>query len=67
MNRSTTPSGPLPDLRSLPAWGIAVEKGRYLNFAATVWNDPRNSAIGYAILLAGMPACLYWLSRRRTQ
>jgi APA family basic amino acid/polyamine antiporter len=39
----------------------------WLIVAATVWNDPRNSAIGYAILLAGMPACLYWLSRRRTQ
>ena len=37
----------------------------WLIVAATVWNDPRNSAIGYAILLAGMPACLYWLSRRR--
>jgi hypothetical protein len=36
--RASTPSGPLPDLRSLPAWGIAVERGRYLNFAATVWN-----------------------------
>jgi hypothetical protein len=32
------PEGPLPDLRSLPAWGIAVEHGRYLDFSATVWN-----------------------------
>jgi hypothetical protein len=32
------PSGPLPDLRSLPAWGIAVDQGRYLTFSATVWN-----------------------------
>ena len=32
------PSGPLPDLRSLPAWGIGVEDGRYLRFSATVWN-----------------------------
>ena len=32
------PSGPLPDLRSLPAWGIGVDEGRYLVFAATVWN-----------------------------
>lgn len=32
------PSGPLPDLRSLPAWGIGVEEGRYLTFSATVWN-----------------------------
>ena len=39
----------------------------WLIVAATVWNDPRNSAIGYAILLAGMPACLYWLSRRRAR
>ncbi|SEQ48682.1 lysyl oxidase family protein [Microlunatus flavus] len=31
------PSGPLPDLRSLPAWGISAD-GHYLNFGATVWN-----------------------------
>ncbi len=30
---------------------------------ATVWNNPVNSLIGYAILLAGVPAFLYW---RRT-
>ena len=36
--RRTAPTGPLPDLRSLPAWGIGVDKGRYLTFAATVWN-----------------------------
>jgi APA family basic amino acid/polyamine antiporter len=30
---------------------------------ATVWNAPLNSLIGYAILLAGVPAYLYW---RRT-
>ncbi|HSV41429.1 MAG TPA: lysyl oxidase family protein [Nocardioidaceae bacterium] len=30
----------LPDLRSVPAWGIAIaRKGRSLRFAATVWND----------------------------
>ena len=27
---------------------------------ATVWNAPVNSLIGYAILLAGVPAYLYW-------
>jgi APA family basic amino acid/polyamine antiporter len=27
---------------------------------ATVWNNLANSLIGYAILLAGVPACLYW-------
>jgi APA family basic amino acid/polyamine antiporter len=27
---------------------------------ATVWNNPVNSLIGYAILLAGVPAFLYW-------
>ncbi len=32
------PSGPLPDLRSLPAWGIMMDRGRYLDFSATVWN-----------------------------
>ncbi len=37
-SKAVKPSGPLPDLRSVPAWGIEVEKGRYLNFSATVWN-----------------------------
>jgi APA family basic amino acid/polyamine antiporter len=32
---------------------------------ATVWNAPVNSLIGYAILLAGVPAFLYW--RRANQ
>ncbi|WP_152361457.1 lysyl oxidase family protein [Microlunatus speluncae] len=32
------PSGPLPDLQSLPAWGIMIDRGRYLDFSATVWN-----------------------------
>lgn len=32
------PAGPLPDLRSLPAWGIMIDRGRYLDFSATVWN-----------------------------
>ncbi|MBL7259620.1 lysyl oxidase family protein [Paractinoplanes lichenicola] len=35
-------SGPRPDLRSLPAWGISISKGAkskwYVNFGATVWN-----------------------------
>ena len=38
LGRRTRPTGPLPDLRSLPAWGIGVEGGRHLTFAATVWN-----------------------------
>jgi APA family basic amino acid/polyamine antiporter len=33
---------------------------------ATVWNNPVNSMIGYAILLAGVPACLYWQRKNRT-
>jgi len=32
---------------------------------ATVWNNPVNSLIGYAILLAGVPACLYWMSKAK--
>jgi hypothetical protein len=36
--RVKKPSGPLPDLRSLPAWGIGMDEGRYLTFSATVWN-----------------------------
>jgi hypothetical protein len=32
-------AGPVPDLRSLPAWGIQTSaKGNYLQFSATVWN-----------------------------
>ncbi len=42
---SKAPSGPLPDLRSLPAWGIGVVRGRYLNFAATVWNAGPSSLV----------------------
>ena len=38
LGRRLRPSGPLPDLRSLPAWGIEVLDGRYLAFSATVWN-----------------------------
>jgi APA family basic amino acid/polyamine antiporter len=33
---------------------------------ATVWNNLANSLIGYAILLAGVPACLYWQRKNRT-
>ena len=29
---------PLPDLRSLPAWGIGVHQGNVLHFSANVWN-----------------------------
>ena len=32
--------------------------------AATVWNAPVNSLIGFAILAAGIPACLYWQRRK---
>jgi APA family basic amino acid/polyamine antiporter len=36
----------------------------WLIVAATVYNHPLNSMLGFAILLAGVPACLYWLRRR---
>lgn len=36
----------------------------WLIVLATVWSNPVNSAVGFAILLAGIPACLYWLRRR---
>ena len=36
----------------------------FLIVLATVWNHPANSAVGFAILLAGVPACRYWLRRR---
>jgi hypothetical protein len=46
---SAPKTGPRPDLRSLPAWGIALSQGEdeqtgendgewYVNFGATVWN-----------------------------
>jgi APA family basic amino acid/polyamine antiporter len=33
---------------------------------ATVINNPVNSLIGYAILAAGVPACLYWQRKNRS-
>jgi len=36
-----------------------------LTVIATVWNNPVNSLIGYAILAAGIPACLYWQHKNR--
>lgn len=33
--------------------------------AATVYSEPLNSAVGFLILLAGVPACAWWLRRRR--
>jgi len=36
-----------------------------LTVVATVWNSLANSLIGYAILLAGIPACLYWQRKNR--
>jgi len=32
---------------------------------ATVVSNPKNSLIGYAILLAGVPACLFWRRKNR--
>ena len=37
-----------------------------LTVIATVWNSLANSLIGYAILLAGVPACLYWQRKKRS-
>jgi APA family basic amino acid/polyamine antiporter len=34
---------------------------------ATVWNNPVNSMVGYAILLAGVPACLYWQRKNQRE
>ncbi|MEP7131146.1 MAG: amino acid permease [Sphingomicrobium sp.] len=36
-----------------------------LTVIATLWNNPVNSLIGYAILLAGVPACLYGQRKKR--
>lgn len=40
----------------LACWTVVV---------ATVANNPVNSLIGYAILAAGLPACLYWQRKQR--
>jgi APA family basic amino acid/polyamine antiporter len=35
-----------------------------LTVIGTVYNHPANSAVGFLILAAGVPACLFWLRRR---
>ena len=40
----------------LACWTVVV---------ATVLNNPLNSLIGYAILAAGIPACLYWQKKNQ--
>jgi basic amino acid/polyamine antiporter, APA family len=40
----------------LACWAVVV---------ATVLNNVENSLIGYAILAAGIPACLYWQRKKR--
>jgi APA family basic amino acid/polyamine antiporter len=37
----------------------------WLVVAATVWNHAADSAVGFLILLAGIPFCLYWLAKRK--
>ena len=39
----------------------------FLIVAATVYSAPVNSALGFLILLAGVPACAFWLYRRREE
>lgn len=39
----------------------------FLTVIATVANNPVNSLIGYAILAAGVPACLYWQRKKRSE
>ena len=36
-----------------------------LTVIGTIWNHPANSAVGLLILAAGVPACLYWLGKRK--
>jgi basic amino acid/polyamine antiporter, APA family len=40
----------------IACWAVVV---------ATVVNNPVNALIGYAILAAGVPACLYWQRKKR--
>jgi APA family basic amino acid/polyamine antiporter len=52
-----TPGHPFTTLLFVAAcWMVVV---------ATVVNDPANSLVGYAILLAGVPVCLYWQRKKR--
>lgn len=37
-----------------------------LTVIGTVYNHPANSAVGFLILAAGVPACLFWLRKRKT-
>jgi APA family basic amino acid/polyamine antiporter len=43
-----------------PLTTILYVSACFLVVVATVWNNPINSLIGYCILLAGIPAFLYW-------
>ena len=61
--------GPLQDVPYKVPWhpfttGFFV-LACWLVVAATVLNNPLNSLIGYAILAAGVPACLYWQRKNR--
>ena len=59
LGRRTRPSGPLPDLRSLPAWAIGVQDGRYLTFAATVWNAGPGRLVVDGFRAAGNPDLMH--------
>ena len=48
-----------------PVTTIVYVAACWLTVAATVWNNPVNSLIGYAILAAGIPAFLYWRRANR--
>ncbi|HYP02112.1 MAG TPA: hypothetical protein VER76_18115, partial [Pyrinomonadaceae bacterium] len=37
----------------------------WLVVLSTVYKYPANSAIGFLIVLAGVPACYYWLRQQR--
>ena len=39
----------------------------WLIVAATLYSYPANSAVGFAIVLAGVPAYFFWHSRRRSE
>lgn len=51
-----TPGHPFTTILFVVACAVVV--------VATAWNNPVNSLIGYAILLAGVPACLYWQRKK---
>jgi len=62
--RSRSGAGEASVVPGHPLTTIVFVTACVLVIAATVWNAPTNALIGYAILLAGVPAFLYWQRKK---